>query len=274
MHTARVGTTSFGFRYLLQDAQRAPGLPDLVRRAADYGLQALQICENARPLDVSPAEWRAVIQRGADLGVDIQVGCLTLNPDVLWRYADLAAMIPNNTVRIVLEEHGQGRPGRDDIARFMEEVAARLERNSIRLAIENHFDIPCRVLVEFARMYPPEIVGFCLDTANSLRNFESADQVFALLEGRAVCFHVKDYRVDGSNVGFSVIGAPLGCGDLGLQPVVDRILARHAAPDIFIENWVPASGDWSADVAADERWLKQSLANLNSALRVSSNAIA
>jgi sugar phosphate isomerase/epimerase len=132
----------------------------------------------------------------------------------------------------------------------------------MKLAIENHFDIPCRVLAEVAGAYPPARVGFCIDTANSLRNFEPPERVFDLLDTRAVFFHLKDYRVRGTNVGFSVDGAPLGTGDLDLSSALHRIFAATEDPQVFIENWVPASGDHEADVEADRRWLEESLANL------------
>ena len=53
-------------------------------------------------------------------------------------------------------------------------------------------------------------VAFCLDSANSLRNFESIEQVWTLLAPRACMYHLKDYHVTGSNVGFAVSGAPAG----------------------------------------------------------------
>jgi L-ribulose-5-phosphate 3-epimerase UlaE len=103
------------------------------------------------------------------------------------------------------------------------------------------------------------LVGFCIDSANSLRNWESAAQVFDLLEPRALQFHMKDYTVTGTNVGFTVTGTPLGEGDLDLAFCARRILARHTAPRVFLENWVPSSGDAEADIAADNEWLVRSL---------------
>ncbi len=258
----KIGTTSFGFRYLLQDQFRAPSLATVLERTLDCGLGCLQICENARPLDLSTGEWKSLLSTAATLGLELQLGCKTLNPDVLARNLERAAMIPSSTVRIVLEEDGGPHPNRETMARFLDASMPRLEAFGMKLAIENHFDIPCRVLAEVAGTYPPARVGFCIDVANSLRNFEPPERVFDLLGTRAVFYHLKDYRVHGTNVGFSVEGAPLGTGDLDLRGVLHRILATDADPQLFIENWVPASGDHEADVEADRRWLEESLANL------------
>lgn len=133
------------------------------------------------------------------------------------------------------------------------------------LVLENHFHVPCRTLRELADAYPPELVAFCIDSANSLRNWESAEQVFDLLEARAAFYHLKDYRVRGSNVGFEVAGAPLGEGALDLAGCVARMRARHQAPLVFLETWVPATGDRRTDMAEEAKWLARSLAAMRRA---------
>jgi sugar phosphate isomerase/epimerase len=265
--TATIGTTSYGFRYLLMDARSAPSLVSLIERTREAGLEALQICENARPLQATAGEWREAIRAAGDAGVGLHVGCLTLNLDTLAQYLELAAAIPGaDTLRIVMEnEHGI-KPGREAIVRFLDGAMSRLERSRMKLAIENHFHIPCRTLAEAARGYPAERVAFCIDTANSLRNWEAAEQVFAALDSRVVFYHLKDFKVEGTNVGFSVRGAPLGDGDLDLPGCLERIYARPEAPLILLENWVPQSGDRDRDVAADAEWLSRSLVNLRRAL--------
>lgn len=263
MTRAVVGTTSYGFRYLLADEQHAPSLTGLIERTAAVGLEALQICENARPLAASAGEWRKAIGRAGDTGLALTLGCMTLDPETLSRYLDRAAMIPGaSTVRIVLEDDTGRAPERDCIDRFLESAARLAAAANLTLAVENHFHIPCRVLAEACTPYPREVIAFCVDSANSLRNWESADAVFDALGDGAVCYHLKDYRVRGSNVGFEVGGAPLGEGDLDLARCLNRIFARHTRPLIFLENWVPSAGHREADIAADADWLTRSAAAL------------
>jgi sugar phosphate isomerase/epimerase len=268
---ATIGTTSYGFRYLLMDPPHEQTLVSLVRRAREAGLDALQVCENARPLDVSAAGWRDVLRAAGDEGLTVHLGCMTLEVETVSRYLERAAMIPGATaIRLVLED-GSGRaPSRDRIERFLAAAAVRAAESRLTLVVENHFHIPCRVLAEMARSYSAEVVAFCVDSANSLRNWESAAQVFDLLDDRAVFYHLKDYRVRGSNVGFEVTGAPLGEGSLDLGACLDRIFSRNTQPLIFLENWVPATGDRHADVAADADWLARSLVGLRRALAAGS----
>jgi sugar phosphate isomerase/epimerase len=265
MKTSRavIGTTSYGFRYLLLD--RAIPLAELVERTARAGLAALQMCENARAIDAPSAAWLDAVRAARDENVELHVGTATLDIGTLCRNLDLAAVIPNPVVRIVLEEPGQGAPSRETVERFLETAVKRVETAGMQLAIENYFRIPCRILIEMTAGYPERLVGFCIDTANSLRNWESAAQVFDLLEPRALQYHLKDYRVNGTNVGFSVTGEPLGEGDLDLSFCAERI-QRHPAPRVFLENWVPSSGDVQVDVTADNEWLRRSLAQARSVL--------
>jgi sugar phosphate isomerase/epimerase len=257
-----IGTTSYGFRYLLLDPRRAPPLASILDQTKEVGLDCLQICENARPLELSAGDWNGLLRHARDLGLEIQLGCMTLDIATLELYLERAAPIPSNLLRIVLEEEGRGRARRDELVAFLDAAMPRLEARGVRLAIENHFHIPCRTLAEIAAAYPASRVGFCIDSANSLRNFESPEQVLDLLGGRGLMFHLKDYKVTGSNVGFAVAGAPLGTGDLDVPGFLRRALAITPDAPVFLENWVPSSGDPAADIAADALWLRQSCEHL------------
>jgi sugar phosphate isomerase/epimerase len=261
-----IGTTSFGFRYQLLDAAVAPPLERIVEQAADLRLEALQICENARPLEMSEARWTRLVESATALGVQIGLGCKTTDPEVFERYLARAAALSRPMLRLVFEEEQGAPPAREGVERFLEYAARRLEGASVPLAIENHFDVPSRMLAEAVAQYPAELIGFCVDTANSLRNFESPENVFELLGPRALCYHVKDFKVEGHQLGFAVSGAPLGTGRLDLDGILARILSRHRKPEIYVENWVPQTGNLEIDIAADEDWLRRSLLRLRQAI--------
>ncbi|MDQ3685433.1 MAG: hypothetical protein M3430_07490 [Acidobacteriota bacterium] len=46
-----------------------------------------------------------------------------------------------------------------------------------------------------------------------------------------------------------------------------EIFAREDKPQLFIENWVTATGEWETDVAEDAAWLRESLHTLRERLR-------
>ena len=97
-------------------------------------------------------------------------------------------------------------------------------------------------------------------------HFEDAGVVLDLLGPRAVCYHLKDYVIAGSNVGFSVSGAPFGEGRIGAPSLLRRIMRCDSTPQIFLETWTPASSVLEDDVERDAQWLASSVRNLNQLL--------
>jgi sugar phosphate isomerase/epimerase len=239
----------------------------MIRQARDAGVERLQICENTRPLEISKAEWQDAIRCASDVGMELLLGCKTLKPEVVEDYIRLAQELACDQLRIVTEEPDENLHGtRDNVARLLEVIVPALQHAGMRLAIENHFDISSSLLVELAAAYPADVVGFCVDTANSLRSFEPAEQVLRLLRQRAFCYHLKDYRVVGSMISFSVVGAPLGEGDLGLDRCLRAIFENKPVPPLFVETWTPGENNRQGDIARDAEWLRRSVQNLRAHL--------
>jgi sugar phosphate isomerase/epimerase len=263
----KIGTTTFGFRYAFLDPAQSPRLDEVITQAAGMGIERLQVCENARPLEISKIAWDEARRCANDLGVEIQLGCKTLKPDIVEQYMRLAEDLGCDQLRIVTEEPDEDLHGsRQTVAPLLEKIVPWFQAAGLRLAIENHFDISSTLLVELASTYPAEVVGFCVDTANSLRSFEPAGQVLRLLRHRAFCYHLKDYRVAGTMISFSVIGAPLGEGDLNLDDCLRLILEHPPAPPLFVETWVPTENNRQKDIEIETDWLRRSANNLRSRL--------
>jgi sugar phosphate isomerase/epimerase len=257
----KIGTTTFGFRYSFMDPANSPKLAEVVREVREAGVERLQVCENTRPLEMPKAEWQEARRCAADLGVEIQLGCKTLRPETVERYLRLAQDLSCNQLRIVTEEPPE-HATRDNVARLLEAIVPRMQAAGIRLAVENHFDIASALLLELASGYPPEVVGFCVDTANSLRSIESPREVVSLLRERAYCYHLKDYSIVGSLISFSVLGAPLGEGDLDLDGCLRVIFQNKPAPPLFVETWTPTEDNRQRDIALEADWLRRSVHNL------------
>ena len=257
----KIGTTTFGFRYSFMDPAHSPPLAEVVRQVRDAGIERLQVCENTRPLEMSKAEWQQARRCAADLGVELQLGCKTLRAETVERYLQLAQELSCNQLRIVMEEPPE-HATRDNVARLFEAIVPRMQAAGMRLAVENHFDIASALLLELASIYPPEVVGFCVDTANSLRSIESPIEVVSLLRERAYCYHLKDYRVVGSLISFSVVGAPLGEGDLDLDGCLRLIFGHKPGPPLFVETWTPTENNRQRDIVVEADWLRRSVQNL------------
>ena len=263
----KIGTTSFGFRYAFLDSAKAPTLSEMIRQAHAAGIERLQICENTRPLEISKREWQEAQSCAAALGMELQLGCKTLSSAAAEQYIQLAQELSFQQLRIVMEnpDHHE-HATRDTVVRLLETTVPKIQSAGMRLAIENHFDISSTLLVEVASPYPAEVVGFCVDTANSLRSFEPTSEVLRLLGDRAYCYHLKDYRVVGSMTSFSVVGAPLGEGDLDLDGCLTNIFTRKPVPPLFVETWTPSENNRDQDVALDAEWVRRSAQTLRTRL--------
>ena len=258
----KLGTTSFGYRYSFLDPAHSPLLADVIRHARSCGVERFQVCENTRPLAISDSEWSDAIRTARELGVELGLGCKTLRASVVAQYIELAKRLPTRRLRIVMEEDDGTHATPELAQRLFDEAVPMLQRAGMQLAVENHFDIPSATLLAMAERFPAGAVGFCVDTANSLRSFETPEQVIGMLAGRACCYHLKDYRIVGSKVSFSVVGAPLGEGLLDLDGCVGAILARDPSAELYVETWTPSEDDRDKDIATEADWLKRSMANL------------
>jgi sugar phosphate isomerase/epimerase len=261
-----IGATSYVFRYLLSDREESPGLHELIQIAWEAGLDRLQICENAQPLKLDCWQWAGLKEEADRLSLHLTLGCMTLDPHVVAQYLDRVVAIGGSVLRIVLERSETSRLTKDRIRSFLDAVIPALERTRIRLAIENHFEIPAKLLAESVAPYPRELIGFCIDAANSLRNFEDADRVFDFLGDRALSFHLKDYRVAGTNVDFTVSGAPFGEGQIDVEHLLTRVFEISNTPEVYLENWTPCTGERGIDISTDAKWLRISIRNLQAAL--------
>jgi 3-oxoisoapionate decarboxylase len=262
----RIGTTTFGFRYSFLDRARSPALGEVIRQARSAGVGCLQVCENVRPLEMTKTQWREAVRCAADLGVELQLGCKTLSAAVVEQYLGLARELRCDQLRIVMEDAHQ-HPTRDGVRRLLDAVIPKMQAAGMRLAVENHFDIASAVLREAVSSYPSNVAGYCIDTANSLRSFEPLSEVLRLLSERAFCYHLKDYRLVGSMIGFCVEGAPLGEGDLDLNFCIEEVFRRRTVPPLYVETWTPSKNSRGRDIALEADWLKRSVRNLRIHLR-------
>jgi 3-oxoisoapionate decarboxylase len=216
---------------------------------------------------MSMDEWKTLLRRSNDMGIEIQLGCKTLSSYELKENIDRASLTESKMLRLVLENEDHQIPTFQDLYHLLETAIPHLETYGIRLAIENHFDISSKMLAKLLRELSSPTLGFCVDSANSLRCFEPPSYVLETLGPKAFCYHIKDYKVIGNQLGFTVKGAPLGEGNLGLENYLQSIFKYSNEPMLFIENWVTSKGNWADDVKEDQMWLIKSIKSLKAVLR-------
>jgi sugar phosphate isomerase/epimerase len=110
-----------------------------------------------------------------------------------------------------------------------------VEREGVRLAVENHKDLEAKSLIELLKAIDSPNVGVCLDTGNNLALLEPPLETVEALAPYAFTTHVKDLGVEEYADGFLMAEVPLGTGFVDLGRVVEVLRRAKAAPRLNLE---------------------------------------
>jgi sugar phosphate isomerase/epimerase len=105
-----------------------------------------------------------------------------------------------------------------------------VEKQKVRLAVENHKDLQAAELLEVIRKLDSPFVGVCIDTGNNIALLETPQKTVELLAPYAFTTHIKDMGVEEYTDGFRLAEVPLGTGFLDLAGLVAAL--RKARPEI------------------------------------------
>lgn len=105
-----------------------------------------------------------------------------------------------------------------------------VEKHELRMAVENHKDLPAADLLELVKKQDSPLVGVCLDTGNNLALLEHPQETTDLLAPVTFTTHVKDMGVEEYADGFLLSEVPLGAGFLDLPAVCGAV--RKANPRV------------------------------------------
>jgi sugar phosphate isomerase/epimerase len=125
----------------------------------------------------------------------------------------------------------------DDFRRFAETSWQSLllakpiiERQDMRLAIENHKDWRTDELLDLLRRADSPQIGVCVDTGNSIALLEDPLKVVEAYAPWALSTHLKDMAVEEYADGFLLAEVPLGSGFLDVTKMID--ILHRARPEI------------------------------------------
>jgi sugar phosphate isomerase/epimerase len=91
-----------------------------------------------------------------------------------------------------------------------------VEKQQIRLAVENHKDLRTVELVELIQSMKSAQIGVCVDTGNNIALLEEPMETIETLAPLAFTSHIKDMGVEEYTDGFLLSEVPLGNGFLDL----------------------------------------------------------
>lgn len=249
---------------------RASGLKhlsarDLVDRAVRLGVDLVQICVRPALVENSEQELEDFRAYAGKRGIALEIGTKGSDPEELLRYLEIAKVLDARLVRTIFTEASPGLKREEgQLAR----IVTAYEKARVHLAIENHEMYSCRDLAAMLERLSSPYLGVCLDTVNSLGRGEGVEEVSASLLPYTSCLHVKDFSVvrGGTDMGFSVVGVPVGQGKLDIPEQLNRLRIHRPNASAVLELWTPFAESIENTIALQDQWAEQSIQYLKQIL--------
>lgn len=245
----KVGLSTYAYHW------RRPSLSDMLDDVARLGGEVLQICDWPELEDTSRSERRALSEQAASIGIELEVGTRADSVNDVRQYLSYCEDLEAHLLRVL--------PAPALVAAdAMGDLLPACEAAHVTLALETYESVPTQDLLALVTRLDHPRLGICLDPSNCVAALEPPDRVIAQLGPHTVNIHVKDFlfRRREDQIGFRLVGCPLGDGMLDLGAL---LRAAHDSPadcNAIIELWLPHSGERTNELEA--RWSEASLDRL------------
>ena len=226
------------------------------------GVEGVQICDNIEPHRLAqPGEDRRKVEEAVARGFFVELGAGGTEPAYLEALLRLSKEFGADVLRLVaaVRRGERGKAERhylDEAERDLREVLPTARRLGVRLALENHWEVPSQALLELVTRINDEHLGICLDTANPVCGGESALHTVELLAPYVINVHLKDYMITRDlttdPAGYRIIGVAFGEGWLPAEAVIDVIRSKSPAETFHVELFLDQA-DTEPETLARER---------------------
>ncbi len=267
-----LGLSSYAYYWAAQLDRAAPGdgltVWGLLEKAADLGLEVVQLCENVPLLEMEEASLRRLKAEAERRNILLEVGTRGLDDARLRACVEIARFLEARLLRLVPWSGSETRQplDKDRLLAAVRPLLPACRRQGLTLAIENYFDLPDEELAAFVQEVDEEYVGVCLDTANSTGLLSRPEETARMLAPYVVSVHLKDFIVTKPALGYQISGAPLGQGWLNAPAVLEIIHQQGRQPHILLELWVEPETSYQATAQKEDRWVRESIAYAHHAL--------
>jgi 3-oxoisoapionate decarboxylase len=234
----------------------ALGLLEAPRR---LGVKVLQVGPNL-PLDkLDAGELDAFCARAREWDIELELGTRGLEFDHLERQIALAKRIGATLLRTIPEIGGQS-PALTQIAESLKAIRPVLEREGVRLALENG-KIPAADLARVLDQTNSPSVGIVLDTVNSLAVPEGWRHVAETLAPYTMCLHLKEFVIKRvwHMMGFICEGRPTGQGQLDIPWLLEICRGSRYDYNVIIELWPPEQKTLQQTIDLEQAWADESV---------------
>lgn len=241
------------------------GLPEMLRRTRELGVDLFQICDYLPLLGCSAAELRELRALADELGITLELGTRGVGVDHLATFLSLAEVLGASLVRSMVNT-AEHRPSMAEAEQLLRVALPAYEAAGVTLALETYEQVSSTDLVGLVEAVGSDSLGICLDPANSVAALELPKDVVERTAPHVANIHVKDFQFTrrGGWVGFTLEGAELGTGLLDYDHLVATVQPEARGITQIIEHWLPWQGDYDETVRLENLWNSHNIAYLRS----------
>lgn len=235
----------------------------VVEKAIYLNAQVIQIADNIHSEDKDLITASKILKQNE---IILELGLKGTNAEMLEERIRFSAKCNISLIR-TLPHCGADIPTPNEIADRIGKIVPILENENVVLALENHDYYSSKELKYVMESINSDHVGICLDTANNYGKGESYRETTELLHKYIKNFHYKEFVVKRiqNQMGFSIIGAPIGSGVLDIEYFTQWI---PKSVNWIIEQWTPWQGSIDDTIRLENKWLSDGIVKLRSETKI------
>lgn len=262
------GVCSFAYRWSIGRPYYRPenplGLIDFIGKMADYGVKAVQICNNVDLHEYDQKQLEEVKTALQERGLVVETGSRGTTVEHFKKHIDVASFLGARVLRVVYDIDRDKGP--EDVARQLDaavacfkEVMPHARKHGVAVALENGYTISIYEVRDVIQRVDDDLFGACLDTLNSVSMVEKAEAVFDVLLPYAKQVHFKDFVIEFDKRGNIIKGVALGDGWNDFQSLKKRLDDAGYKGNIFLELYIDRLDDEKETMAYEDACVRKSL---------------
>jgi sugar phosphate isomerase/epimerase len=260
-----LGISSYSFPWAVNNKpnRHAVTASGLISYAASKKLKAVQFGDNLPLHLLSRKELIQLRSSALTAGISLETGTRHLSLLHIRKYIKIATLLSSRFIRVVIDDAGY-EPDEAQVISIIRKLLPELKEANLMLAIENHDRFSSNSLLRIVEQTDPELVGICLDSANSLGAGEGIHEVVNSLARYTVNLHIKDFRITrvDHKMGFLLEGCAAGHGILDIPWLVEEMNQYPRCRTATLEVWSNPDETNAATLNREKEWVEQSVSYL------------
>ncbi len=232
---------------------------DLISFAAQKNIRVVQLGDNYPMQDFSREQLQGLKKLADQWNVQIEVGTKRLTNSNIINYLAIARTMECSFIRVIIDDLDY-HPSQTEIIEIIRSLLPQLELSKVRLAIENHDRLSVQTLKLIVENTDPELIGICLDTANSFGAGESIREVVTCLAPYTINVHIKDFIIKRVHhkMGFRIEGCIAGTGMLNIPWLLNTLDAQRCCT-ATLEVWSDMENTITDTIKREKEWVEKSI---------------